>query len=74
MLSTYWPSLPLPSQMTAFVKLLRYPCPAGSPNFFAASGAGGGIGLKIVAPAKHASIDILHIFEAFLLKFQASLV
>lgn len=38
MLSTYWLLLPLPSQITALVKLWRYPCPIGSPNFFTASG------------------------------------
>ncbi len=30
--------LPLPSQITAFVKLWRYPYPTGSPNFFTPSG------------------------------------
>jgi len=38
MLSTYKLLLPLPSQMIAFVKLWRYPCPTDSPNFFTASG------------------------------------
>jgi len=37
MLNTYRPLLPLPSQMIAFVKLWRYPCPTDSPNFFTPS-------------------------------------
>ena len=34
MLITFTELLPLPSQMTAFVKLWRYLCPTASPNFF----------------------------------------
>jgi hypothetical protein len=37
MLGSYRLLLPLPSQMIAFVKLWRYPCPPDSPNFFTAS-------------------------------------
>jgi hypothetical protein len=37
MLITYKVLLPLPSQMTAFVKLWRYPCPTDGPNYFTAS-------------------------------------
>src|SRR4030042_6598100 len=43
MLTTYRLLLPLPSQMIAFVKLWRYPCPTDSPNLFTASGGKGGI-------------------------------
>jgi hypothetical protein len=38
MLGSYSLMLPLPSQMIAFVKLWRYPCPIDTPNFFTASG------------------------------------
>jgi hypothetical protein len=37
-LISYTESLPLPSQMTAFVKLWRYPCPTGSQNYITTSG------------------------------------
>jgi hypothetical protein len=42
-LITYKVLLPLPSQMTAFVKLWRYPCPTERPNYFTASGKVKGI-------------------------------
>jgi hypothetical protein len=41
MLNTYRALFPLPSQMIAFVKLWRYPCPTARPNFFAASAGEG---------------------------------
>jgi len=44
MLTTYRSLFPLPSQMTAFVKLWRYPCPTDPPELFHSFGESEGGG------------------------------
>jgi len=37
-------------------------------------GGGSQVGFDIIAPTEHASIDVLHIFETFMLKIETGLV